>query len=194
MPIFTFSKKFKNTSKIFSLVLLSLCVMISSVSFGIDNAYAVAGVPQVLVQQGRLLDSSGNLLGGTSGTNYCFRFSIYDASTAGTKLWPTGTPSDMTYLVKNGVFSALIGDVSNGGDLLDFDFQSNNTVYLNVDVAPKSGTCGTYESLTPRQRIVSSGFALNSATVGGFTPSQSAGANQIPVLNSLGNLDRKSVV
>ncbi len=155
-------------------------------------AHAATGVPEILNHQGRLFDSGGNLLGG-AGTDFCFKFAIYDDATVGapdTKLWPSGNPSTMTASVKNGVFNVGIGDTANGGDTLDYNFQDNDTVYLNVEVATKVGaSCTTggdevFENLTPRQRILASGYALNANTVGGFTPAQSASGTQVPVLTA----------
>jgi hypothetical protein len=154
-------------------------------------AVAATGAPKILNHQGRLLDSSGNLLGGVSGTNYCLRFSFYDDATPGipdNRLWPSATPEKMTVLVKNGVFNVGIGDVAAGGDTLDFNFNSTDEVYLNIEVAESSGgSCAgitAFENLSPRQRIASAANALNSNTVGGFTPAQSATDDQVPVLTN----------
>jgi hypothetical protein len=177
------------------------CILILSLfggkgEFRIPTALAAAGIPRILNHQGRLYNSVGTALGG-SGTQYCFRFSLYDDAAPGggdNKLWPSGSPSTMTVMVRNGAFSANIGDVAAGGDTLDYDFESSDTAYLNVDVATKVGaTCASgdgaesFETLSPRQRIVAAGYALNSATLRGFTPSQNASSSNIPVLSS-GNL------
>ncbi|HRH31900.1 MAG TPA: hypothetical protein PLK06_01105, partial [bacterium] len=167
-----------------SLALFSLVMSGATPLFQVQIAEAATGAPAIIHHQGRLLDTSGNLLGGLSGTDYCFQFSFFDDATVGggdTQLWPASTPSTMTVNVQNGVFGVNIGDVSAGGDVLDFDFESTDTVYLNVAVAEMVGaTCApgdgaeSFDNLSPRQRVVSSGYAINANTVGGYTPAQSA--------------------
>ncbi len=156
------------------LIAILSCVMFV---FGTSASVALAatGVPRIMNYQGRLMNSSGTLLGGT-GTDYCVKFALYDNVTvgAGSKLWPTAAPSTMTVSVRNGIFNAGVGDTNAGGDTLDFNFEDNDAVYLNVEVATKVGaTCApgdgaeSFENLSPRQRVTASGYAINSATLGG---------------------------
>lgn len=117
---------------------------------------AVAGVSAKLSYQGRLTDLSGNPLGGT-GTNYCFRFSIYDAAAAGTKVWPAGAPSSTTVKVEDGVFNT---DIGSADSLASFDFSSNDSLYLNVEINATPTTCGgAWEQLDLRQRIDAVSYA-----------------------------------
>ncbi|MFH1246475.1 MAG: hypothetical protein V1489_01705, partial [Candidatus Liptonbacteria bacterium] len=137
-----------------------------------EKTSGAVGVPQIISYQGRLSNAGGNLLGGASGTSYYFRFSIYSASTAGTKIWPTGTACTHTRTVREGVFTAGIGDTLECADVLDFNFQDYNETYLEIQV---SSDDSTFETLTPRQKITSSGYAINASTTQGYAPGSNAG-------------------
>ncbi len=132
--------------------------------FSPDPSQAAAGVPKLISYQGRLTDTSGNPLGG-AGTYYCFRYSIYDAVTSGNKVWPSGTPTTATTTVRDGVFSDQVGRLDS---LTGFDFFATSTLYLNVEANTATTTCsGSWETLSPRQQITASGFALTSDDVYG---------------------------
>lgn len=130
-----------------------------------EKTQGAPGVSQMISYEGYLTDSSDNPLGGT-GTPYCFRFSIYDNETVGqgTKLWPSGTPSTTKATTTDGVFSALIGQA----DALTYNFYDSDTVYLNIEVNTTPSTCaGSWETLSPRQTIAASGYAIASESVYG---------------------------
>jgi hypothetical protein len=149
--------------------------------------FALSGVPNMVSFQGRLMDGSGNLLGGTAGTNFCFHFSLYDDEIPGApdvKFWPSTPPGAMALPVRQGVFNALIGDTSSGSDPLTYVFGESQAVYLNIEVAPSNaGSCvgvTGFENLSPRQRIIASAFAMTSGAIMGS--SQSSIGTTTPLL------------
>ncbi len=142
-----------------------------------------AAPPSILSYQGRLANSSGDLLGG-SGTAYYFKFSIWNNATvgSGTRLWPASAPTATTATVRQGVFTVNIGDTANGyPDPLSLDFSNYSALYLQVEV---SSNGSSYETLSPRQRITSSAYAQLAGGVVGTT-TQSAFGTTTPYSDSL---------
>lgn len=141
-----------------------------------EQARGAAGVSNALSYQGRLTDTSGNPLGG-SGTNYCLSFSIFDASSGGNKLWPSGATTTSTLMVTNGVFNTSISPVDS------FDFSSNDTTYLNVDVYTVPTTCtgGNWEALSPRQQLNAVAYARVAADVYGSTLQTDNANNKVQI-------------
>ncbi|MBI5411653.1 hypothetical protein HZA43_00575, partial [Candidatus Peregrinibacteria bacterium] len=113
-----------------------------------ENANAAAGVANYLSYQGRLTDQNGNPKTGT----FCFKFSIYDSG--GTQRWPAAAPTGSSTVVSNGVFNNDIGSADVWGT---FNFYDYSDAYLDIQVATTCG--GSFESLTPRQRLNSVPFA-----------------------------------
>ncbi|MDO8496258.1 MAG: hypothetical protein Q7S43_03250, partial [bacterium] len=168
-------KEGKSILKLRGLYILRTFVVVL-LCFGLLGIYlpgsAQAAVPQILSFQGRLTDASGNLLGG-SGTNHYFKFDIYTVSSGGSSAWSSGA-SVITIKVTQGVFNTLLGDTSAGYSALSLDFDSR-TYYLEVQVSDDNVD---FETLTPRQRIVSSGFAINAETVHGGRFLNTSGVGQ----------------
>ena len=155
----------KITKKSYFLLTLILALILSTVAPIV--AFAASGVPTIFSYQGRLANSSGNLLGASSGTTYYFKFSIWNNATieTGTKLWPSSDPTSFATTVRSGVFNVNIGDTVNGyPDTLNYNFNTNKTIYLQVEVS-SNGT--SFETLSPRQQISSAIFAQLSGAVSG---------------------------
>jgi len=164
--------KKSNVLKFFVAIFIVVFVFYTYQFVNITNA----GVPKILSFQGRLTDASGNLLG-SSGTNFYFKFAIFDSLSGGTQLWPTdpiASSATITLKVTQGVFNALLGDTTAGFEAISLDFDSTN-YYLEVRVSELGST---FDTLTPRQRIVASGFAVNADTVHGGRFLNASGVGQ----------------
>lgn len=180
-------------------LILLFCFFIYFINglFFISLARASEGIPKILNYQGRLFNSGGDLLGGATGADYCFKFSIYDDKIAGApdnKIWPASLPSIMTVNVEEGVFNVGVGDIAAGGDALDYNFYDNDTIFLNVEVATMVGAdCAgedeIFENLNPRHQIYASGYAINSDMLDGLNASSGGGTSEyVPSTNEFGNL------
>ena len=119
--------------------------------------------PRILSFQGRLTDSSDVPV--SSATNIVFR--IY-TSTSG----DTGSPCAATCLWEsktwsvtpdqNGIFSVLLGDTGQADTAIPSTlFSDNAALYLGIKV-------GSDSEMTPRQRIASVSYALNTDTLDGL--------------------------
>ncbi|MDO8340418.1 MAG: site-specific integrase [Candidatus Woesebacteria bacterium] len=122
--------------------------------------------------QGRLTDNLGNPK--IVATNLVFK--LYDADTAGTTLWDSTTCSITPD--GDGIFSTLLGSTC-GGAIAATVFSENADVWLGI-------TIGADAEATPRIRIATVGYALNSETLQGFPPG--TGASTIPYIDSTGKL------
>ena len=172
----------------FTVSYLAVTILFCSFFFAFKaSSYAATTTPPIIGYQGRLEDPSGNLLGGSSGTSYNFRFSLWSTATppGGTQLWPASTPDTVTLTVRNGLFDARIGDPDQGFSVLNYNFTTSSKIYLQVEVYNFSNS--SWETLSPRQPIISSAFAINANTVGGYSAGTST--NNLALLDSLGNLN-----
>jgi hypothetical protein len=120
-------------------VSIVLCLVLAVICY--------SAVPRLLNYQGKLTDSSGNPLTG----QYKITFTIWDSPTGGTALW-----SETHYYVpvSQGLFNVLLGSK------LPINLPFDTDYYLGIKVENDS-------EMTPRQRIASSGYAINADMVDG---------------------------
>ncbi len=140
--------------------------------------------PRILMYQGRLLNSNNVPLSDSTAT---MSFALYDASTAGTCLWSNNSDTCATIATRSvtltaGLFSEALGDTSASyAAIAESVFMNNATVYLEVTV--------NGETLTPRKRMLSSPYAMNSDALDGYTTTTTgATSSKVPVFDASGNL------
>ena len=120
------------------LVVVIVVGMLSGIVSGV-NAGA-SDVPQMMNYQGRLTDTSGNLITGS----HSITLVIYDVATEGTELWTETHPS---VSFDNGIFHIVMGSVTP----IDLSFGEDYWLGITIDSTPE---------LDPRRRLVSVGYAF----------------------------------
>ena len=145
---------------------------------GVEILSSASGVsataPAIMNYQARVTNAGGTPI--TAATN--MRFAVYDALSSGNCVWSgwgSGTngctspnAGSVSVTPTNGVFSLALGDtsVSSQNPMQDSLF-SGPSRYLEVQMYNGS----TWETLSPRKRIVSSAYAFNSNLLNGLSTS-----------------------
>ncbi|MEK7473988.1 MAG: hypothetical protein AAB668_04725, partial [Patescibacteria group bacterium] len=115
--------------------------------------------------------------------SYSVKFSLYDASTGGNRIWTAGgtlgTPTAITVSVQNGLFSILLGDT--GQNSLDTVDWNQNALYLGVTISSDS-------EMTPRRRLGSTPQAFNARQLQGMYASSTVfGSSSLFIINQTSN-------
>jgi fibronectin-binding autotransporter adhesin len=135
--------------------------------------------------QARITDSNGIPIDGTKNIKFVF----YDASTAGnceyTAQGTCGTPTAKSVTINSGSFSTVLGE-STDNAMPDGLFSGDEERWMEIQV--ETTTPGTYETLSPRKRIVSQGFAFNANLLDDLDTSAVGGSTAfVPVTDANGN-------
>jgi hypothetical protein len=147
--------------------ILAPIALAASLSTALVSFSAEAAVPNVLSQQGRLLDSSGAPVSGT----VAFTFTVYDAPSAGNVLW---TEQQMITL-DNGYFSAQLGDTMP----IPTTVFTGAVRYLGVKVA-------TDPEMTPREPLVSVPYAITANDAIGDVHANTLHVGGVSVIDATG--------
>jgi hypothetical protein len=145
--------------KNFTLVMVTLVTLLLTSTL----IFAQLAPPARINYQGVLRDASGNPLNGL----VTMTFNFYDSATAGTLLWEEIYDSGSyqpQLTVTGGLFTVVLGDTvhRNGGNepLFTGVFANHTDVYLGVKVS-------TDAEMTPRIKVVSAPYSVNTAKLEG---------------------------
>lgn len=145
---------------------LTVLFVFSLMAVGLVPSEVEGSVPQLINFQGVLKDGSGNPV---ADGNYSVTFTIYDADVGGNNLW-TETQSVTT---TDGLFSALLGTLT---PIPDTVFKGADR-YLGTAVSPDP-------ELSPRQRLISVGYAYRVNSIDGALGGTVNGAIDAPGMSS----------
>lgn len=137
-----------------------------SVLFCVFNANAANTAPSTMNFQGRLTDTSGNIVANGS---YNVKFTIYNAGSSA--IWTETRETTNRVVVANGLFSVQLGSVTPITPALF----TTTGLTLGVTMAnPATATCSTAScqtweaEMSPRSPIATSAYAFNADTIDGI--------------------------
>jgi hypothetical protein len=150
-------------------------VMLLGVVLGVTRAQAQTPLGTVFTYQGELQDG-GNPADGT----YDFRFGLYDAASGGSQIGTTITKEDES--VTDGRFTVELdfGNAAFTGDAR----------WLEIQVKP--GTGGSFTTLTPRQPLTPTPYAIHAATAQLRVDDTCAFGSAIRAINADGTVECQS--
>lgn len=162
---------------------MSLQKVSFTILFVLSATLMLASTPAGLVNyQGILRDSSDQPLSGTF--DMVFRF--YDAQSGGSLLLTDAHFAGGAVNVINGLFDVALGSgsiIPGAESSIAAVFQNHEPVYVEIEISA--------EILSPRVRLISSGYSLNSASLNGLSSGNATGNIAINngVLNANLNAD-----
>lgn len=158
------------TTKRVRLIILGTCLAVIGFGFLTNSVFAATGINRTVQFQGRVVNK-------TTGTNvadgsYTFVFSIYDASSGGSKLW--GDETQNSVQVTSGIFNVALGSVRTfATDNLDFN---QDNLWLNITF--------NGEAFGSRVRLTAVPYAFEAEKVSGLTVTNNGG-NTLNIGNGL---------
>ena len=178
------AKKNQCTSFQRLLAIVAFVLTVGSVFTFAPPSVSAASAPNIVMYQGRLLNSSRVPL---SDTDADMIFEFYTAASGGSCLWSNSSSTCVSATARSvtltdGLFSEPLGDTAESyAAIPDTVFGDNAAVYLQVTVEG--------EVLTPRKQLFAAPYAINSDTLDGLdADTDGATASAIAAYNSSGNL------
>ena len=132
--------------------------------------------PPTMNFQGRLTGSDG---ASKADGLYNMQFRIYNVTSAGTALWSETRETTNRIQITNGLFSTQLGEVN---PLPASLFNATNLFFEITMASPATANCSTAgcatweAAMTPRNKLATSAFSFNSATLNGRADTDFAAA------------------
>lgn len=147
-------------------VIIAILAMVTLI---VPETHAVQTIPYKMNFQGRLADSSGNVM---ADGLYNMKFRIYDAASGGTEQWSEARETTTRVQVTNGLFSTQLGDVTG----LPPSIFTNQNLYFEIEMPSvatatcSTASCASYTEgpMTPRNKLGSSAYAFNADQIDGI--------------------------